>query len=201
MKKGCLITILILMGLVGWFFYAISTTFDPEYDKVEIKQNIGGVLICNSVYIPDIQSDQYNISYQYKSQSNQLIDIGNGTYYDREWKKDEQLIQYKNWTILKTGGWAGTDKVIIGNVKTGNWLEYEFTPESIEKDSVWKASKVKSLLNYCCSEAFVDQITNGKIILHYKFRIIEKQADLYDQRKIYYQIDELTGQPKMVRVQ
>jgi hypothetical protein len=35
-----------------------------EYDKVEIEQNIGGILICNSVYNSDIHDWQYDINYE-----------------------------------------------------------------------------------------------------------------------------------------
>jgi hypothetical protein len=59
MKKGCLITILVFVVLAPIFIYDLSTAFDPEYDKAEIKQNIGGTFICNSVYNADYHSWQY----------------------------------------------------------------------------------------------------------------------------------------------
>lgn len=201
MKKGCLITILILVGITAILIYGLSTAFDPEYDKAEIKQNIGGILMCNSVYNADHHSWQYDVSYKYKIDNDSVVDIGSGTYYGREWNKDEQLTQYKNWTILKTGGWIGTDKVIIGDLKTKHWKEYEFTPEIIEKDSLWLISKTHSLLNWCCSEAFIEKINNGQIILRYKFRTSEKQVNEYGQRKIYYMVDELRGKPTMTKIE
>lgn len=201
MKKGCLITILVFIVLAVIFIYGLSTAFDPEYDKAEIKQNIGGTLICNSVYNADHHSWQYDVSYKYKINNDSLIDIGSGTYYGREWNKDEQLIQYKNWTILKTGGWIGTDKVIIGDFMTKQWKEYEFTPENIEKENLWLKSKTQSLLNWCCSETFIEKISKGQIIINYKFRTSEKQTNEYGQRKIYYTINELTGQPTMTKIE
>jgi hypothetical protein len=200
-KKGCLIAILVLVGLAALFIYGLSTAFDPEYDKAEIKQSIGGTLICNSVYNADHHSWQYDVSYKYKIDNDSLVDIGSGTYYGREWNKDEQLIKYKNLIILKTGGWIGTDKVIIGDFKTKQWKEYEFTPENIEKDSLWLKSKTQSLLNWCCAETFIDKISNGQIVLNYKFRTSETKTNEYGQRKIYYTINELTGQPTMTKIE
>jgi ribosomal protein S8 len=133
MKRGCLIVILIVVLLTAFFVYVTSTSFNPVYDNAEIKQNIGGKLICNSVYIADHHSWQYNVTYKYKQDNDSVIDIGEGTYYGREWNKNEQLTNYKTWTILKTGGGYVTDKIIIGNLKTGQRKEYEFTPTILKQ--------------------------------------------------------------------
>lgn len=201
-KKGCLIAIIILVGLGFLFIYGLKHAFDPEYDKAEIKQNIGGTLICNSVYNADQHSWQYDVSYKYKANSiDSAIKIGSGTYYGREWNKDEQLIQYKKWTILRTGGWIGYDKVIIGDMTTSIWTEYNFSAENIEREKLWIDSKINSLLNWCCSESFVDRIDNGIIQVHYKFRTSETKTNEYQTKKIIYKIDEETGQPIMTAIQ
>jgi len=192
----------ILSGLSILFICGCSSGFGPDYDKAEIKQNIGGTLICNSVYNADIHDWQYDISYHYKTADDSIIDIGSGTYYGREWNKDEQLVKYNNWTILKTGDWIGTDKIIVGDLKKDKWTEYKFTPENIEKDSLWKSLNIHSLLNYCCSEAFVDKINeDGQIQLHYKFRVSENLVNKYNQKSVFYQINDSTGQPIMTRIE
>lgn len=110
-------------------------------------------------------------------------------------------MQYNNWTILKTGGWIGTDKVIVGDLKENKWTEYQFTPENIEKDRLWQSLKIHSLLNWCCSETFIDKVNNGQIKLHYKFRTSETNVNQYEQKQIYYQVNDSTGQPIMTRVE
>lgn len=200
-KRGCLILLLVLAVLAGLFMYGLSTAFDPVYDKAEIKQKIGGTLICNSVYSADHHSGRYKVAYTYQIDSDRFIDIGSGIYYGRKWNKDEQLIKYKNWMILKTGDWIGTDKVIIGDFKTRKWKEYKFTPENIEKDSLWQVSKTQSLLNSYRSETFIDKISNGEVVVNYKFRTSKTNTDEYGQRKIHYTINELTGQPQMAKIE
>jgi hypothetical protein len=194
-------TSFILCGLLVLSVYSCSSGFGPDYDKAEIKQNIGGTLICNSVYNADMHDWQYDISYQYQTPNDSIIDIGSGTYYGREWNKDEQLVQYKNWTILKTGDWIGDDKIIVGDLRTNKWTEYKFTPESIEKDIIWQSLKIHSLLGYCCYETFVDKISNGVIKLHYKFRTSENLVNGYGQKEIFYKIDDSTGQPVMTKIE
>lgn len=191
---------LILPGLYILFICGCSSGFGPDYDRAEIKQNIGGTLICNSVYTADIQNYQYDVSYEYMDAKDSIFYIGSGTYY-REWNKDEQLVQYKNWTILKTGDGFRTEKIIVGDLKKNNWTEYEFTPENIEKDSLWKSLKIQSLLNYCCSETSITKIKDGQIQLHYKFRANENIINEYGQKIIYYQIYDSTGKPIMTRIE
>jgi hypothetical protein len=191
-----------LPGLSILFMCGCSSGFGPDYDKAEIKQNIGGTLICNSVHTADIQNYQHDVSYEYKDANDSIFDIGSGTYNNREWNKDEQLVQYKNWTILKTGNGFGTDKIIVGDLKKNKWTEYEFTPENIEKDSLWKSLNIHSLLNYCCSETFINKVKNkGEIQLHYKFRASENLLNQYIQKGIYYQIKDSTGQPIMTKIE
>lgn len=196
-----LTTTLIMVTLA---IYAVISDggFGPEYDKVEIKQNIGGTLICNSVYNADIHDWQYDVRYEYRPKnSDSLINIGSGTYHTREWNKDEQLIQYKTWTILKTGGWYGYDKIFIGDLKANKWTEYNFSADNIERDELWIDSKTNSLLNWCCSESFVDKIDNGIIQVHYKFRTSKTNTNEYQTKKIIYKIDDETGQPIMTSIQ
>jgi len=192
---------LIVSGLSILFICGCSSGFGPDNDRAEIKQNIGGSLICNSVHTADIQNYQYDVSYEYKDANDSIFEIGSGTYYNREWNKDEQLVQYKNWTILKTGGGFGTDKIIVGDLKKNKWTEYEFTPESIEKDSLWKFLNVHSLLNYCCSETSINKIKDGQIQLHYKFRANKNISNNYGRKIIYYQINDSTGKPIMTRIE
>jgi hypothetical protein len=94
-----------------------------------------------------------------------------------------------------------TDKIIVGDLKTDKWTEYKFTPDNIEKDSLWKSLNIHSLLNYCCSEAFIDKINNGQIQLHYKFRTSVNVINKYGRKIIYYQINDSTGKPIMTRIQ
>ncbi|RKR81531.1 hypothetical protein BDD43_1678 [Mucilaginibacter gracilis] len=190
---------LVLGALFFLVLYGFFTAFETQYSTVEIKQKIGGVLICNTQYDTDIHKGQYLITYEYKNNLGKLFKIGDGAYFNREWKKDEKLIIWKDWVILKTGNWIGTDKIIIGKFKTKKWQDYEFTPDSIEKNDIWRALKTHSLLNYCCPTSYISKIDNGKIEVVYRFRINETDNQM-DNRKILYQIQPETGKPVITAV-
>ena len=200
MKKGCLYSIGIFILIVVGFIYMLLHAFDSEYDKAEILQKIGGKLICNSIYNADHHDWQYDITYEYKSKDNKTYKIGNGTYYAREWKKDEQLIKFDKWIILKTGCFYRSDKIIVGNFESQKWINFEFTPENIEKEKIWKESKIASLINYSPAESYISTINNGKIIVNYKFRINEVKTELMKTKKLTFEIDKISGKPNLIKI-
>lgn len=192
---------LVLGVLAALFIIALVIAFEPEYDKAEIKQHIGGVLICESVYTADHHKGSHLVTYTYKKPNGAIDSLGHGIYFNRIWKKDEQLIKYKSWLILKTGGYLRTDKLILINTTNNKKTELILEPDSIEINKLWQSKGIHSLLYYCCAEAYIQKIDTGVIKVKYKFRIDEADADKYDKRNIYYKIDTITGIPAMVKIE
>lgn len=174
--------------------------FGPDYETVVIEQKIGGKLLCNSVYIADIHSWQYDVDYKYIDQIGDTIDFKSGSYCGREWNRDEQLSKLNKLLILKTGSWHGSDRLIIKNIQTDSSKTYDMNSHFIEQDSLWRAQNIKSLLDYCCPETFIESIVGNEILLKYKFRTNENLPKLYDERMIYYQINQETGDIKMLKI-
>ncbi|MFY7810511.1 MAG: hypothetical protein ACOVQ2_02155 [Flavobacterium sp.] len=181
-------------------FFRDGAGFGPEYENVEIKQNIGGNLLCKSVYNADHHSWRYNIDYKYVDIKGDTLDFNNGGYYGREWNKDEQIKKYNNWLILKTGSFYGSDKIIVKNIKTDTTNVFEIDNEFIEEDSLWKIQNIKSLLNYCCAETFIENINKNKVTLKYKYRTEENLPDKYGVKRITYEIDNETGKIEMSEI-
>jgi hypothetical protein len=182
-----------LFGLYQIFFG--PSGFGPDYDKAEIQQNIGGMLICSSVHTADYQEFQHDVSYAYKpADSSHPVHIGTGTYWKRSRGKDEQIIRYRNWMILKTGGAGDFDRVIIGDARSNQWKEYDLNEESIVRDPLWKRLHSQPRSEKWCSESFVTKIENGLIHVHYKFTRPEPNEGSYGHKDIVYIIDEQTGQ-------
>jgi len=175
--------------------------FGPDYETVEIEQDIGGKLICESVHNADIHSWQYDVDYKYINNEGDTLDFKYGSYYGREWHKDEQIQKYNDWLVLKTGARHGSDRLIIKNIQTDTTRIYDINNEFIEQDSIWKAQNTKSLLNYSCVETFIDNILGNRISLTYKFRTNENNSKEYGKRKITYEINNETGKILMINIE
>lgn len=188
-------TILAIKTLTG------PSGFGPEYETVEIEQNIGGKLICESVYNADIHSWQYDVDYKYIDSGGDTLDFKYGSYHGREWDKNEQIQKFNDWIILKTGAWHGSDRLIIKNIQTDTTRIYDINNEFIEQDSLWKAQNIKSLSDYCCAETFIDKILGNRISLTYKFRTNEKMTKEYGKRMITYAINNETGKILMIDIE
>ena len=199
MKKGCLISLIVGISLIALFIYGMLHAFDPEYETVEIKQNIGGKLICESVYNADHHSWQYDVNYKYLLENGDSINLGYGGYYGREWDKDEQLIKKDNWLILKTGSFHGSDRIILKNIQKDSTIIYDINDQFIENDILWRTQQINSLITYCCAESFIEKIADNKVFVKYKFRTSETSPEEYGERMIEYQLDN-AGQLKMTKI-
>lgn len=209
-KKGKFLKIL------GMSFFSLSTLgmialvikiivspsgFGPDYETIELKQTIGGKLLCKSVYTADFHSWQYDIEYKYISEKGDTLDFGNGSYCGREWNKDEQLSRLDNWLILQTGLWHGSDRLIMKNIINNSTNIYDFDNQFIENDSLWKVQNIKSLIDYCCPETFIEKIDKDEILIRYKFRTNKHLTMIYGKRIIKYRIDGITGNIKMISIE
>lgn len=199
---GLTLFILTTLGMIVLGLKVIfgPSGFGPEYDSVAIEQKIGGKLLCKSIYTADHHSWQYDVDYKYVDLKGDTIDFKWGSYYGREWKKDEQLLKFDKFLILKTGALHGSDRLIIKNTQTDSIKMVDIDNKYIESDSLWKAQKIKSLLDYCCAETFIESINRNEILLKYKFRTNESLTKNYGERMITYLIDKETGDLKMTKI-
>jgi hypothetical protein len=200
MRKGCIISLWLFTIICCLLVYGFLHAFDTQYSKADIQQNIGGVLLCDASLVSDQHSWQYDVNYNYKDKIGRIHKIGTGTYFEREWQRNEQFIRLDKWIILKTGGEFHCDKLIIGNLYENKFVDYEFNTDNITKDPVWQKLNIDSHVGWLPEEAYITKITNGQIDVLYKFRLDDKKVDLLGEKKIIYQIDLKSGEPVMIKV-
>lgn len=194
-KIGFSIISIIIVLFFSFIYYGFKNNFGfgPEYEKIEIKQNIGGKLIANSRYTADIQSWIYDVEYKYFPLKGDTISFGNGEYIGMEWHKDEQIIKMNNWLALQTAGGHSIARLIFKYIENDSIKTYDFSNEFIQKDSLWRSRNIDFLVDYCCSESHVEDINGKNIIVKYKFRIGQPELDKYGERLIVYRFDDKSG--------
>ena len=189
-----------IIGIILLLIIIFIEAFRTRVETIEIEQLIGGKLICESTYMADIQSWYYFVDYKYKKENNEIIEIGKGEYFSREWNKDEQLKKIGDWLILHTGGEFKTDKLLIGKAGNSNWKTFEISPSVIEKDNFWKSKDINVNKTGTPSEVFIKEISENEIHVEYLFRTGEKYED-QETRKITYKFDEEKGIPIMSKIE
>lgn len=197
MKNKILKIVFILVGLtlIYFLFLNMDSGFGPDYKSLEIKQNIGGYLIVDSVYNADIHSWTYDLAYKYKSPDNKIYDLGTGRIYGPlEWTENEQLIKYKDWITLQVG-----NSIIVGSLNSNKWDKYDFSPKDIEEQPLWINSKVNSSPDNGSSFVRIQTIsTDGEITILYTYAIKDRTFSSEIGKKIVkYEINPLTGIPEM----
>lgn len=190
------------LGLVLLFSFPIifKQAFGPIAETVIIKQDIGGELICNSTYSADIQSWYYCVDYKFHKENGEIIEIGKGEYFSREWNRYEQLHKMGEWLVLQTGGEFKTDKLLIGKDTNQNWKSFEISANEITNESLWKSQNIYVNKTGTPSEAYVKDIIGDKIEVIYKFRAGENYEH-QETRKITYEFDDENGIPRMSKIE
>ena len=200
LKYGCFGPLGIGLILLIIFPIIFKQAFGPIDEEVIIKQETGGELICNSTYSADIQSWYYFVDYKLKKENGEIIEIGKGEYFGREWNKDEQIKKMGRWLVLQTGEEFKTDKLLIGKATKSNWKSFEVSPYEITNDSFWKSENIYVNNTGTPSEAFIKKIIGNKIEVEYLFRAGENYED-QETRKIIYEFDEEKGIPNMSKIE
>jgi len=193
-------TLLFLLVVIG--SCRMDDGFDAVHEEVQIKQNIGGILICNSTNDADLHSYQFNIQYKYRNIHDSIYSIGSGLYEGQEWPKDEQLVRLGRWTILKTSESRNADKLIIGVLETNHWTDYEISPTTIEQNPIWQNQKISSSFGNYDNISKIDKLNlDGTFSVTYTFakndRILSFKKE---KRRINYEINIQTGKPEMKKI-
>jgi hypothetical protein len=177
-----------------------SALTDTTY-IVKIPQKIGGTLICNAYYFDDFHSWNFDIEYNYENIYNSVSYIGNGRYAGREWEKDEQLVKFRNWLILKTADHRN-DKLIIGDLKSNKWTEYELSPKVIEEDNLWINSNINSSPDYYDSFTRIESVdSTGEFLILYKYAIKNRIFSFMEgKRMIKFRVNSISGKPEMIKI-
>lgn len=199
-KYGCFGVLGLGLILLISFPILFKQAFGPIEEIINIKQQIGGELICESTYSADLQSSYYFINFKYKKENGEIVDIGNGSYFGRDWNKDDQLKKIGNWLILKTGGEYDSDKLLIGKSDSKQWGFFEISPAEIQKDKLWIDQKIHLNRKGTQGDSFIKEIKGDKIKVEYSY--LAGEGNGFQQTRILtYKFNEEIGLPKIIKIE
>jgi len=196
-------SLFLLFFVISFYLWKTITNdiFESSYQTVIIKQEIGGELICNSVYAADHHSWMHSINYTYVNNKADTFNLHSGNYDGRYWEENEQVQMYDKFLILPTAYSKSYDRLIIKNIQTKSLNVYDFNPNSIEKDSLWKSQNIQSFVDFSHTKIKIDNIQGDKVQIKYTFPINCKNLEKTENRLITYTILKETGELVMTNIQ
>jgi hypothetical protein len=200
-----LVVLIATSGLMSFAAFKVITDdsgLEPEYETVEIEQNVGGVLICSSSYYIDYHSWDYYIDYMYRFPNDSISEIGAGRIHGENWERDEQIIRVGDWYVLKVSHDRDADVLFIGDEQTKKWREYVISPQFIEGHELWKKERISTQLNNWNTVAKIEKVSpDGTVVVKYKFRKGNARTNFQNgKRYITFKINSETGVPVMLQV-
>lgn len=173
----------------------IANAFEEEHSTISIDQKIGGQLICEETYMPDIHSWRYFINYSYKDSADNIQKIGEGSFYGLDWNHKVQLMQLGELTILPSHDGYAQAKLIIGSLEKNEWKEHYFSAELITSNPRWAEKGIQIHRGYSPNECYVLSLDDsGKLTVYLEFR---NEIEPFKKGivNVIYCIDLKTGVP------
>ena len=188
MKKGCLITlgvlVLLIAGLLFGANWFLKEAFGPKYKTIEIELNNERTLICDETYNADFAAVFYDVNFLLVENNKDTLKFGRATFSNENWQKNIKLIEFENWLILPID--QGTySKILMNNRNLKIQKDKEFSPLELRDDKTWK-SKHKDIPAWVYTgKSIIDSIVENRLYVDYEYRI-----GLYEPFEFYNQTVE-----------
>jgi len=99
-RKGLLIGLGIVLGLVLIPFIFIRLAFGPFHDSVTIDLGTEGKLICNETYNGDFADEFYEVKMILKTLNGKKYDLGSVTFHNQDWSKQIAIKRVGDWIVF-----------------------------------------------------------------------------------------------------
>lgn len=202
MKKGCLISIGVLVILVigllisaKWF---LKEAFGPSYRDFEIQLSSDKKLIGQETYMADFAAVFYDVELNLISDYD-TTRLGRTTFNSEGWEKNLELLELNDWSLLLVKG--NTYFQVLGaNKKRELIIDTTFSPLELRYDSLWKGSNADIPAWTYTGTSKIDSITETSFYVTYHYRMgLYEPFEFYDQT-ILYSMNQNTGQFKSTQI-
>lgn len=164
-KKGCGITLIILIIIIIGFFWMVKTAFGPSFKTINVDHSIGK-LICEEEYNADMAAVFYDVEFKLESKDKQLINLGKLYFQREDWQTEFELKENENWYYLSSNH-SNIYDLILTNKSSKENLSFNV------KESKPKIKKNWKLGNKFSVKFRIDSIKQDFIYLTYKYQNTE----------------------------
>jgi hypothetical protein len=171
----------------------------PLKGEIIIPQEIGGELICKFLDYSNQKKKYCKVQFNYKTKENKIFRIGEASYFEKKWTRNDQIRKYRNWLILETGS-NFQDKVYIADSIRQNWKAYYFQPSKEEIFEIYKKSNYDKIFESSLKSTSILKFENGVIEVIYNYYTDSKNNGKTENLILIYEIETKTGVPILKKV-
>lgn len=191
-KKGCGITLIVLIILIIGFFWMIKQAFGPSYKTVEIEKPLGK-LICKEQYTADMADVFYDVDFKLVKKNLDSLYLGNGIYNEDNWAEKIELVKIQDWYGILTA-YSSHAKIGLTNEKNKEHINIVFNPLELKNDSVWKKTNDENPAWVYGGSSKIKSIEGNEIKVEYKYRLGLYEPFQFKKQDVEYYFDSNIGE-------
>jgi hypothetical protein len=185
-KKGCGITLIILIIIIIGFFWMFRTAFGPTFRTVKIDNPVGK-LICEEEYNADMAAVFYDVDFKLETGEKQIIDLGKLYFQKEDWQTEFDLKENENWYYLSSNHSNIYDLVLTDKISQENF-SFDMKSSQPENKELWKTEKYSIGFPYSTNFT-IDSIKQNSLYVKYEYRN-NKNSKLIKNQSVEFKIDK-----------
>jgi len=199
-RKGLLIGLAIVLGLILIPFIFLRLAFGPLHDSVTIDLGTEGKLICDEIYNGDFAKEFYEVKMILKTLNGKKYDLGSITFHTQDWSKRITTRRVKEWIVFPLEPENFVQFKILNTI-SGQLNDTTLLPFDLRKDLLYK-EKFKDRPDHLYAGSSRIQDISGNIFdvnYEYKAKAVYPSEILVSQ-KVTYEINPVDGKLKTKKV-
>lgn len=192
-KKGLLIGLAVLLGLVSIPFIFMRLAFGPLHDSVRIDLGKEGELICDETYNGDFAGEFYDVKITLKTSTEKEYDLGSVTFRNQHWSKQITTKRVGDWLVIPMQPEKFVQIKALNTVN-GQFNDTTLLPFDLRNDLLYK-KKFKDRPNHLFpgSSAITD-LSGNMIEVNYEYKAkAEYPSEIIVTQNVTYEINSTDG--------
>jgi hypothetical protein len=199
-KKGCIISTIVFLGLLIAFIIYIPVffrdAFGPISRNVEIDSQYGK-LNCEETYNADMAAVIYDVSFDLMSLSADTISFGPFSFLYENWQDSLELDKIENWYVAHGKFWD-ISRIQLVQEMTKESFMYDFDPMELRNIKEWY--EVNREIPRALGKSKILSINNDTIQVLYSYRLELNPPFEYKNARIDYFFNVENGELNIAKI-
>lgn len=193
MKKGLLIGLGILLGVVSLPFILLKFAFGPLHDSITINLGKEGELICYEIYNADLADVFYDVTMVLETSNGTKYNLGSVTFHDEDWSKQIEVRRAADWLVILLEP-ENFVHVKMLNIVSGQLNDTTLLPVDLRRDLLYKERFNDRPDHLYPGSSKIHDIAGNTIEVNYEYKAkAQYPAEILVSQKVVYEVNATEG--------
>jgi hypothetical protein len=192
-KKGLLVGLAIVLGIVAIPFIILKLAFGPIHDSVTIDLGKEGKLVCDETYNADLAGVFYDVKMILNTLDGKSHRFGDVTFHEEGWSKHIVTKRVGDWLVIPFDP-ENFVQIKMLNTVSGQLNDTTLQPFDLRKDLLYRQKFKDKPDHLFRGSSNIQDISGNLIEVRYEYKAkAEYPSEILVSQTLVYQIDPATG--------